>query len=61
MKSSELIRTLKRNGWQVIRQSGSHMMMTHETLPGQLVVPNHGSKEVPKGLELAILKQAGLR
>lgn len=34
-----------------------------ETLlkPGQLVVPDHGSSEVGKGLENKILKAAGLK
>jgi predicted RNA binding protein YcfA (HicA-like mRNA interferase family) len=29
MKSSELVRLLKRDGWYVLRQSGSHMIMEH--------------------------------
>ena len=31
MKSSELIRLLKRDGWFVVRQTGSHMIMEHPT------------------------------
>ena len=61
MKSSELIRLLKSDGWFVIRQSGSHMMMKHLSKSGQLVVPDHGSSEVGKGLENKILKAAGLK
>jgi mRNA interferase HicA len=61
MKSSQLIRILKNDGWYVIRQSGSHMMMKHLLKPGQLVVPDHGSSEVGKGLENKILKAAGLK
>ncbi|MGN6493270.1 MAG: type II toxin-antitoxin system HicA family toxin [Agriterribacter sp.] len=29
MKSSELLRLLKRDGWFVVRQSGSHMILEH--------------------------------
>jgi predicted RNA binding protein YcfA (HicA-like mRNA interferase family) len=36
MKSSELVRLLKRDGWFVIRQSGSHMIMEHPTKKGKL-------------------------
>lgn len=61
MKSSELLRKLQRAGWVVDRQTGSHMMMTHPTLPGQLVVPNHGSQEVGTGLANKLLKAAGLK
>jgi mRNA interferase HicA len=34
--------------------------MEHTTKEGILVVPNHGSAEVGKGLEKDILKKAGL-
>jgi mRNA interferase HicA len=61
MKSSELIRILKRNGWFVVRQSGSHMIMKHSEKGGQLVVPNHGNQEMGKGLEKKILKDAGIK
>jgi predicted RNA binding protein YcfA (HicA-like mRNA interferase family) len=29
MKSSEFLRILKQDGWYVLRQSGSHMIMKH--------------------------------
>jgi mRNA interferase HicA len=61
MKSNELIRLLLRDGWYVIRQSGSHMIMIHPVKKGQLVVPNHGSAEVGKGLEKKILKEAKIK
>lgn len=60
MKCSELIRKLKRDGWFVVRQSGSHIMMQHPTKPGQLVVPDHGSKELASGTARSIIKKAGL-
>lgn len=60
MKSSELIRLLKKDGWFVIRQTGSHMIMKHATKNGQIVVPNHGASEVGKGLEKKIRKDAGI-
>ena len=34
MKSNELIRLLQKDGWFVIRQSGSHMKMSHPTKKG---------------------------
>jgi hypothetical protein len=36
MKSSELIRLLKKDGWYEIRQTGSHVMMRHPTKAGHL-------------------------
>ena len=61
MKYSELIRLLKKDGWYAVRQSGSHMIMVHPVKKGQLTVPNHGAKEIGRGLELKIKKDAGLK
>jgi mRNA interferase HicA len=61
MKSSELLRLLKRDGWFVIRQSGSHVILQHPTKSGQIVCPDHGSQEVGMGLERKIKKDAGLK
>lgn len=61
MKSSALLRILNRDGWVTKRQKGSHLIMTHPTKQGVLVVPDHGAAEVGKGLENSILKQAGLK
>lgn len=61
VKSSELIRLLKKDGWVVVRQSGSHMIMQHPVKEGQLICPNHGSQEVGKGLEKKIKRDAGIK
>ena len=61
MKSSELVRLLKKDGWFVVRQTGSYMIMEHPTKKGQIVCPYHGSQEVGKGLEIKIKKDAGLK
>ena len=61
MKSSELVRLLKKDGWYVIRQTGSHMIMEHPSKKGQIVWPYHGSQEVGKGLEKKIKKDAGIK
>lgn len=61
MKSSQLVRMLKKDGWYKVDQTGSHMKMRHPTKQNQLAVPFHGSKEVGKGLANKILKDAGLK
>jgi len=61
VKYSELFRILKQNGWIEIRQSGSHVIFRHSEKETQLTVPNHGNKEVKKGLLSAILKQAKIK
>ena len=61
MKSGELLRLLLKSGWKVIRQSGSHVILKHETRRESIVFPNHGSKEIGKGLEIKIRKIANLK
>ena len=61
MKCSELFKILRSDDRMAISQKGSHVKMRHPTKKGILIVPNHGSKEMAKGLEKDILKKAGLR
>ncbi|MBC6365718.1 type II toxin-antitoxin system HicA family toxin [Algoriphagus sp. AK58] len=51
MKCSELLRILLRDGWFIVSQSGSHVKLRHEVKPGIIIFPNHGTKEIGKGLE----------
>jgi len=60
MKCSQLIRILTRDGWYSESQKGSHLKMKHPTKKGILIVPDHGSQEIGKGLESKILKAAGI-
>lgn len=61
MNCSELYRLLIKDGWYSISQKGSHVKMKHDTKPGLIIFPDHGSQEVGKGLEKKILKDAGLK
>ncbi|MFM7671807.1 MAG: type II toxin-antitoxin system HicA family toxin [Bacteroidota bacterium] len=61
MKSSELIRLLRQAGWVLIRQLGSQLILTNPVRKGQIVCPNHGSREVGKGLEKKIKRDAGIK
>ena len=61
MKSSELARLLKKDGWFIVRQTGSHMIMEQPVKKGQIVCPFHGSHEVGIGLEKKIKRDAGIR
>lgn len=61
VKYNELFRVLKKDGWFVIRQKGSHVIMKHPNKEGRLIVPFHGGKEVRHGILKTILKQAGIK
>jgi mRNA interferase HicA len=59
MKTTELHRLVKRNGWIEIRQAGSHVIYQKGDIT--YPVPFHGAKEVGKGLELKIRKEMKLK
>ena len=59
MKDKELLSLLLKNGWTVAHVTGSHHILKKEGF-GKISLPIH-SKDVKKGLETAILKQAGLK
>lgn len=61
MKSSELLRILKKDGWYPISQRGSHLKLKHDLKEGIIIFPNHGSREVGIGLASKILKDAGIK
>ena len=60
MTPREMIALLKSNGFQEINQNGSHIKLKNPETGKQTIVPYH-NKAMKKGLEQAILKQAGLK
>lgn len=59
MKSSELHRLIKRNGWIHIKTEGSHYIYEREGI--KVPVPYHGSKEVGYGLYKKLEKEMNLK
>lgn len=59
MTPKEMVRLLQRNGFHIISQNGSHVKLQNPKTTKQVIVPYH-CKDLKKGLEQAILKQAGL-
>lgn len=55
-----MIRYLRKNGFEEISQNGSHIKMRNQETGITVIVPYH-SRAMKKGLEQAILKQAGLK
>lgn len=56
LSGEELIKILKKAGFSIVRQKGSHVSLQKENLKS--VVPLHS--ELAKGTLLGILKQCGL-
>ncbi len=59
MKPREMIKLLRDNGFIEVSQNGSHKKMVRAETNTTVIVPVH-STELKKGIEKAILKQAGL-
>lgn len=60
MKPRELEKIILADGWVFKSQVGSHRHYIHPVKSGKVTIPFHG-KDIPKGTEISILKQAGLR
>ena len=60
MSPKEMLKLLKENGFEEISQNGSHVKLKNQETGKTVIVPYH-SKDLKKGLEQAILKQAGLK
>ena len=60
LTSKEMLKLLKKNGFEEINQNGSHVKMKNFENGRTVIVPYH-SKAMKKGLEQAILKQTGLK
>lgn len=59
ISGKELCKILKKIGYSIDHQTGSHIILRNENPPHRrLTIPNH--KEIAKGTLRAILRQAGL-
>jgi predicted RNA binding protein YcfA (HicA-like mRNA interferase family) len=58
MSGREVVRVFESLGWEVVRQTGSHIIMTKEEKLVTLSVPDH--REVAKGTLRSLIRTAGL-
>ena len=60
MNSKNIIKALKKDGWEEVGQKGSHIQFKHPVKEGRVTVP-HPRKDMPKGTLKSIEKQSGLK
>lgn len=60
MNPREMEKLILADGWMFKRQEGSHRQYIHPTKPGKVTIPFH-QKDLPKGTENSIKRQAGLK
>ncbi len=59
LTSKEMIKKLQQHGFRIVSQNGSHVKLHNDETNKTVIVPYH-SRSLKKGLEQAIIKQAGL-
>ena len=60
-KVKDLLKRIKKDGWQLVAQKGSHRQFKHPTKPGRVTISGHkDSDAVSLDMEKSILRQAGL-
>lgn len=59
-KASQLVRAFTKLGFQVLRQTGSHVMMIRSGIRRPLVIPRHGDEEVPVFIITGLLRTGGI-
>jgi predicted RNA binding protein YcfA (HicA-like mRNA interferase family) len=60
LSAKEIIKVVKKEGFMVIRQKGSHISLYKKSNDKTYLVVVPDKKEVKRGTLLSILKQAGL-
>ncbi len=57
--AADLVAFLKRQGFEEVRQRGSHLTLWHEGRRVTVTIPVHTGCDVGRGLAVRILKDAG--
>ena len=58
LSGREVVRAFAKDGWQMARQRGSHIILVKNGHPATLSVPDH--KEVAKGTLRSLIRSSGL-
>lgn len=61
VNAKEVVKLAKNNGWTEKSQRGSHIKMIHKDREKHVIIPYHGSKDIPKGTLHEILKDLGIK
>jgi predicted RNA binding protein YcfA (HicA-like mRNA interferase family) len=61
MKIRDVIKLLERDGWQLVRQRGSHRQYRHDRKRGLVTVAGKPNADLAPGTLNSIFKQAGLK
>jgi predicted RNA binding protein YcfA (HicA-like mRNA interferase family) len=60
MKVRDLIDRIEADGWNLVRDQGSHKVFKKRGVQDEVVINGHGRDEIPQGTLSKIRKQTGL-
>lgn len=60
ISGKQMVRILKKRGWKLTVVSGSHHKLRHPDYHDHIVVPVHGNRDLDIGIQVSIMKTAGL-
>ncbi len=60
MRSREIVKKIKADGWEEVRQRGSHKQFRHPAKPGTVTIP-HPESDMAIGTIKSIEKQSGVK
>jgi predicted RNA binding protein YcfA (HicA-like mRNA interferase family) len=58
LSGRDVVRVFNRDGWKMVRQRGSHMILVKEGHMATLSIPDH--REVAKGTLRSLIRSSGL-
>lgn len=61
MNAKDIEKILKKDGWVLKNQEGSHKHYIHPTKKGKIQIPDHGKQDLKLKTANTILKDAGLK
>jgi len=61
MPVREMLQILRKDGWYIHEQNGSHIQLKHPIKKGRVTVAHHKKTDLKKGTVSSILEQAGLK
>jgi predicted RNA binding protein YcfA (HicA-like mRNA interferase family) len=61
VKVRDVVKTIEKDGWFVVRTKGSHRQFKHKTKKGLVTLAGKPSDELAPGTLNSVLKQAGLK
>jgi len=59
MDAKQVLKILKQSGFELKSQKGSHKKLIKDNI--MVIVPDHGSKDIPKGTLKNIERQSGIK